>query len=165
MTMRLGKRYQKEVGMEERMAQILQELLEDRKRREVEIAAEKKRQEETLEKLIVHLKDPSRKGTDVDGDTGAGKLQLNKLTEGDDIEAYLTTFERVMHGYGVGKNRWSYRLAPNLTGKAQQAFAALPEASAGDYDQLKAAILKRYDVNQETYRLRFRERNPTVKWL
>ena len=157
MTTRSGKRYQKEVGMEERMTQILQELLEDRKRREVEIAAEKKRQEETLEKLIVHLKDPSRKGTDADGDTGAGKLQLNKLTEGDDIEAYLTTFERVMHRYGVGKNRWSYRLAPNLTGKAQQAFAALPAASVGDYDQLKAAILKRYDVNQETYRLRFRE--------
>ena len=48
MTTRSGKCYQKEVGMEERMAQILQELLEDRKRREVEIAAEKKRQEETL---------------------------------------------------------------------------------------------------------------------
>ena len=103
-------------------------------------------------------------------DTGADKLQLNKLTEGDDIEAYLTTFERLMQGYNVEKNQWSYRLAPNLTGKAQQAFAALPAASASDYDQLKVAILKRYDVNLETYRLRFRvakresQRNPTAKW-
>ena len=120
------------------MAQILQELPEDRKRREVEIAMEKKRQEEKLEKLIVHFKDLSRKGTDVDpSDTGTGKLQ-NKLTEGDNIEAYLTTFERLMQGYGVEKNQWSYRLAPNLTGKAEQAFAALPAASAGDYNQLKA---------------------------
>ena len=29
-------------------------------------------------------------------DSGAGRLQLNILTEGDDIEVYLTTFERLM---------------------------------------------------------------------
>ena len=55
-------------------------------------------------------------------DSGVGRLQLNILTQGDDIEAYLTTFERLMLGYGVKKNRWSYSLPPNLTGKAQQAL-------------------------------------------
>ena len=71
--------------------------LDDRKRREIDIAEERKRQEETLEKLLSSLRDPARTrgidpGTSVD--SGVGRLQLNRLTEGDDIEAYLTTFER-----------------------------------------------------------------------
>ena len=47
-------------------------------------------------------------------------------------------------------------LAPQLTGKAQLAFAALSSTEAKDYDAIKAAILARYDVNEETYRRRFR---------
>ena len=35
-------------------------------------------------------------------------VKLNKLTVEDDIEAYLTTFERMMEGSGVNRARWSY---------------------------------------------------------
>ena len=41
-------------------------------------------------------------------------------------------------------------LAFQLTGRAQKAFAAMGE------DQLKAAILKRYNVNEEAYWQRLR---------
>ena len=54
-------------------------------------------------------------------------------------------------------NRWAYRLAPQLTGRAQQAYAAMPAGEAGDYEALKVAILKCYDISEETYRQRFRE--------
>ena len=47
-------------------------------------------------------------------------------------------------------------LAPQLMGKAQKAFAALKDGAAGDYDALKAAILKRYGINEEGYRQRLR---------
>ena len=36
------------------------------------------------------------------------------------------------------------------------AFAALPSESAGDYDAIKAAVLARYDIDEEAYRKRFR---------
>ena len=49
-----------------------------------------------------------------------------------------------------------YKLAPQLAGKAQQAYAALPSDEAGDYYQLKTVILKRYNISEETYRQRFR---------
>ena len=52
-------------------------------------------------------------------------------------------------------------MAPQLTGRAQQAYAAIPAEEAKDYNHLKAAILRRYDVNEETYRQRFR--NATKK--
>ena len=47
-------------------------------------------------------------------------------------------------------------LAPQLTGKAQKAFAALEDTEAQEYDTLKAAILRRYNISEETYRERLR---------
>ena len=79
-----------------------------------------------------------------------------KLTETDDIEAYLTTFERLMQVAGAEEDTWAVRLAPQLTGKAQQAFAAMREGDSTNYQRVKEAILKRYNISEETYRQRFR---------
>ena len=56
--------------------------------------------------------------------------------------------------YRVPKDRWVFRVAPQLTGKAQQAYAAMVAENTGDYDQLKAAIFQRYSIT-ETYHVRF----------
>ena len=81
---------------------------------------------------------------------------MAKLTEGDDIEAYLTTFEQLMDTVGIPRVRWVSKLAPQLTGKAQQAYAALGADESQDYEVLKRAILQRYDINEESYRQRLR---------
>ena len=44
------------------------------------------------------------------------------LTESDDIQAYLTTFKQV---YDVDKAKWSFKLAPQLSGCAQQEYASM----------------------------------------
>ena len=44
-------------------------------------------------------------------------------------------------------------MAPQLTGRAQLAFAALPTA---EFESIKTAILQRSDINEEAYRRRFR---------
>lgn len=75
--------------------------------------------------------------------------------DADGIEPYLTTFERMMKAYEVDPARWAYKLAPQLTGKAQQAYAALDQDEAQSYATVKAAILRRYNINSETYRQRF----------
>ena len=84
------------------------------------------------------------------------EVKMTRLTESDDIEAYLTTFERLMRSYDVPPDRWAHKLAPQLIGKAQQANVAMPPREAGDYDHLKQAILCRYDIDGESYRRRFR---------
>ena len=81
---------------------------------------------------------------------------LTKLSAEDDIEAFLTTFERVMTVCGVDESRWVVRLAPQLTGRAQKAYAAMSPTDAGVYSEVKKAILRRYDISEETYRQRFR---------
>ena len=47
-------------------------------------------------------------------------------------------------------------LGPQLTGKAQQAYAALSSEVSKDFTKVKEAIFKWYDINDETYRQRFR---------
>ena len=70
-------------------------------------------------------------------------IKLTRLGEKDEIEAYLTTFERIMEVNEVAKERWPFQLAPQLTGKAQQAYAALTPEDAKDYDAVKNAIFRR----------------------
>ena len=76
---------------------------------------------------------------------------LVPLSVKDDIDVYLMTFKRIMSAHKIRKDQWPYHLAPQLTRKAQLAFAALLSTEAKDYDAIKAAILARYDVIEETY--------------
>ena len=52
-----------------------------------------------------------------------------------------------MRIYEVPEDRRAVRLAPQLTGKAQSAYAAM----GADYWALKEAILRRYDISEDTY--------------
>ena len=162
--------------------QVLQLLLEDRRKREEEIAAERRQREEevaaererqeretnrrlqemqqhveSLLKVVERTQEASGGPTSGAGSSrGEKEAKVSKLSEDDDIEAYLTTFERMMVAFGVAKERWVFKVAPQLTGKAQQAYAAMAAENTGDYDQLKAAIFQRYNITEETYRVRFR---------
>ena len=75
-------------------------------------------------------------------------VQLVPLEAEDETEAYLVTFERILTAHGIDEARWPQFLAPQLTGKAQLAFAALPTTSSDDYKAIKAAILARYGINE-----------------
>ena len=85
-----------------------------------------------------------------------GNLDLTRLSEKDNIEAYLTTFERVMQAHEIPTSHWALNLTRQLTGRAQQAYAALNQEDARSYAKIKAAILRRYNITDETYRQQFR---------
>ena len=131
------------------MAEVMRLFMEDRQQREQEI----REQMEVLRNLVdAGTRRPEAAPRRENDDN----LKLSRLTEGDDIEAYLTTFERMMAAYEVPNSRWLFKLTPMLTGKAQQAYAAMEPDRAAHYGQLKEAILRRYDISEETYRQRFR---------
>ena len=100
---------------------------------------------------LVHNTQPSKKPIPAKLLRGVHQVKLVPLTEQDDMEAYLITFERIMQRYDISCEQWTYYIAPQLTGKAQQAFAALPTGESKDYDRVKAAILTVYGVSKETY--------------
>ncbi|XP_035255606.1 uncharacterized protein LOC118217726 [Anguilla anguilla] len=72
---------------------------------------------------------------------------LTKMTEADDVEAYLHTFERVAERELWDPREMADTLAPFLTGKAQQAYQDLGAAEAQDYHRLKREILARAGVS------------------
>lgn len=95
--------------------------------------------------------------TAVSRGTGPGvKFKIARLSDADDIEAYLTTFEHLMTVDSIDLATWAIRQALQLAGRAQQAYAAMREFEATDYDKMKEAILRHYNISQQTYRQRFR---------
>ncbi len=82
---------------------------------------------------------------------------IPKFEDGDDIEQYLTTFERLATAYRWPREEWAVYLVPHLSGKARSAYVAMDMNEAMDYDSVKEAILAKYEINEEMYRQRFRE--------
>lgn len=153
---------------------VMRSMMVDRERRERESALERERQEHRHEEERRRYDDESerriaamnrqmemlqqlvRGHTEKEAKRDSDPMKLTRLTDADDIESYLTTFERMMTAYEIDKARWAFKLAPQLTGRAQQAYAALDPSDAECYATVKAAILRRYNINEETYRQRFR---------
>ena len=77
------------------------------------------------------------------------EIVFRKLSEANDIEAYLTTFEWQVTSANLERQHWAFKLATYLTGKAQQAYAALNSDKASDYTKLKEVILHRYNITVE----------------
>ena len=85
------------------------------------------------------------------------KATLQKLTASDDVEHFLATFERIAKQQGWPTGVWATQTAGLITGKAMAAHAGLATKEAADYENVKAAILRRYEINEETHRTRFRQ--------
>ena len=96
-----------------------QEWEEDHRRAELQrqesehTIAKMRRQMEQLQGLFMEHAVATR------GRSTAESIKLTKLTDEDDIESYLMTFERIMAANEVSRERWSFQLAPQLIGKAQ----------------------------------------------
>ena len=159
------RREEERVQREKEIAEERARREEERLQREREVAEERMRRERDAREKVEEMRaqmDRLMKIVEEQKSASASKgttelsVKLVALTELDDIESYLVTFERIMTAHKVDKGRWPHYLAPQLTGKAQLAFAALPVSDSADYDAIKAAILVRYDINEDAFKNRFR---------
>lgn len=80
-----------------------------------------------------------------------------------EVDAYFTAFERIAEKLGWPKDMWGLLLQCNFVGKAQEVCAALPIEQSLDYDVVKAAVLRAYELVPEAYRQRFRGTTKTAK--
>jgi hypothetical protein len=74
----------------------------------------------------------------------------------DDLDAYLGRFERTCATYGVLSAEWSIQLAQLLKGTALEVYQRIPDEDLGDYQTLKMALLKRFQMTEGGYRKRFK---------
>ena len=73
-----------------------------------------------------------------------------------DVDKYFQHFEKIAKNLHWPENVWSTLLQSALKGKTQETFAALSVNDSSDYDVVKAAILKAYELVPEAYRQKFR---------
>lgn len=88
--------------------------------------------------------------------SGKGNVKLPKFTEGQDPDVFLRSFERLATLHKWQKSEWPIRIVPLLSGKALEAYSRLSDMDSGNYDKIKDAILKRYELTAEAYRSKFR---------
>ncbi|XP_078000810.1 uncharacterized protein LOC144453400 [Glandiceps talaboti] len=87
----------------------------------------------------------------------ASAPKLPAFDEGiDDMDAYLCRFERFAGGQQWPKETWATTLSALLKGKALTVYSGMVPHEAVDYDKLKDALLKRYQLNEEGFRVKFR---------
>ena len=80
----------------------------------------------------------------------------------DDLDAYLQTFERFAETAKWKKDGWASKLSALLSGRALEVYSRLSEEAAKDYDKVKIALMKRYDLTEDGYRRKFRASKPEV---
>ncbi|KAM9717937.1 uncharacterized protein ACNS7B_021418 isoform 1-T1 [Menidia menidia] len=91
------------------------------------------------------------------GDPAIAGIQMGRLTERDDPQSFLGTFEATASACGWPEGEWAVRLLPLLSGEAQTAALGLPAASRGRYPEVQRAVLDRLGLSAEDQRRRFRE--------
>jgi len=137
---------------------FMQMFLQDRQQLEMELVEEHRRRDHDMEEWVQEMQHQmaelctlatTRVRTE-------DSVKLTKLLATDDIEVYLTTFERLMRAYEIPETCWALKLALQLTGPAQQAYTAMDQEEAADYQAVKAAIFHRYEITEQTYRQQFR---------
>ncbi|KAF7642819.1 hypothetical protein LDENG_00250170 [Lucifuga dentata] len=68
----------------------------------------------------------------------------------------MDRYERIAAACQWPKHDWVFHLIPLLTGKARSAYVHMDGDDSLEYDKVKTAILRKYDINPGTCRQRFR---------
>ena len=133
---------------------------EERKKKEdferEERRAEREKQKLELE-LQIKIEENKKKNADKEIPRVSSKTpKLPTFVDTkDDLDAYLGRFERYAHAQKWCKEDWAVNLSALLTGRALETYYRLPEEEAGNYDVLKAALLKRYQLTEDGFRDKF----------
>ena len=80
----------------------------------------------------------------------------------DSIDAYLTRFEKYHLVVKTDRQNWAIYLAALLKGKALDVYSRLSSEEANDYDALKLALLRRYQLMEEGLKKKFYASSPEV---
>ncbi|XP_078581557.1 uncharacterized protein LOC144864980 [Branchiostoma floridae x Branchiostoma japonicum] len=78
----------------------------------------------------------------------------------DDLDAFLQRFERFATSNGWKETTWASTLSALLNGTALQVYSRLSDYEARDYNKVKEALMKRYNLTEDGFRAKFRHNQP-----
>ena len=142
----------------------LAELKEARELRELELKAEKEKallaveleaaaREHELKMASLGKQSPSDKASAFDP---ARNIRLVPPFQEKEVDKYFANFEKVADSLNWPKESWVLLLQSVLVGKAQEIYGSLSVEQSSNYEHVKEAILKAYELVPEAYRQKFR---------
>ena len=142
----------------------LTELKEARELRELELKAEKEKalleaekeaatHEHELKMASLGKHSPSDKASAFDP---ARNIRLVPPFQEKEVDKYFAHFEKVADSLNWPKESWVLLLQSVLVGKAQEIYGSLSVEQSSNYEHVKEAILKAYELVPEAYRQKFR---------
>ena len=75
----------------------------------------------------------------------------------DEMDSYLSRFERYATAQKWEPDTWATGLSALLQGKALDVYALMPKEDALNYDKLKVALLKRYELTEEGFKRKYKK--------
>ena len=78
----------------------------------------------------------------------------------DEMDSYLLRFERYATAQKWEPDIWATGLSALLQGKALDVYALMPKEDALNYDKLKVALLKRYELTEEGFKRKYKKCRP-----
>ncbi|CAH2283225.1 71 kDa, partial [Pelobates cultripes] len=84
------------------------------------------------------------------------KDDFPSLEEGTDLDVFLKSFEKVCRQHQLPSDQWGRYLTPQLKGKALDVFVSLPPETDNNYEAIKSALQKTFNLTPESYRKKFR---------
>lgn len=116
-----------------------------------------------LEELKRDSGSSARTGSESHSDFKAKLPKLPAFCEGkDNMDSYLKRFERFAENASWPREKWATNLSALLQGKALDVYSRLSPLEAINYDILRDALLKRYQLTEEGFRLKFRNSKQEV---
>ena len=73
-----------------------------------------------------------------------------------EVDKYFVHFEKIASSMEWPKAYWAIMVQGKFVNKASDAYSALPLEDSNDYDKVKQAVLKAYQLVPEAYRQKFR---------
>ena len=135
----------------------LAELKEARELRELELKAEADKEaaarEHELKMAGLGIHSPKDKASAFDP---ARNIRLVPPFQEKEVDKYFAHFEKVADSLNWPKESWVLLLQSVLVGKAQEIYGSLSVEQSSNYEHVKEAILKAYELVPEAYRQKFR---------
>ncbi|XP_052692422.1 uncharacterized protein LOC128170699 isoform X2 [Crassostrea angulata] len=78
----------------------------------------------------------------------------------DEMDSYLLRFERYAEAQRWDRSDWAINLSALLKGKALDVYALMPKTDAFDYNTLKTALLRRFELTDDGFKKKFRSCRP-----
>ncbi|KAL8619758.1 hypothetical protein ACOMHN_025844 [Nucella lapillus] len=142
-----------------------QERLEEKERREQERLEEmERRREERLEERELGKEERLRREREEElsyrermlAAHEAANVPLEPLSEKEDVDAYITQFERIATMNGWNRAGWASKLVSLVRGRPRDALMRLSPEEMREYDVMKKALMNYFRLGEEMYRRKFR---------